>query len=104
MLDKQDLQAIREMMTEEIGKAVSASEERMIQRMADSEERMKGHMDLLMENEVRPNFRLLAEGHETLLQTLSPKSRVDEPAEEVSFLKTVISSLSKEVNELKKAI
>ena len=93
MLDKQDLQAIREMMTEEIGKAVSASEERM-----------KGHMDLLMENEVRPNFRLLAEGHETLLQTLSPKSRVDELAEEVSFLKTVVSSLSKEVNELKKAI
>ena len=104
MLDKQDLQAIREMMTEEIGKAVSASEERMIRRMTDSEERMIRHMDLLMENEVRPNFRLLAEGHETLLQTLSPKSRVDELAEEVSFLKTVVSSLSKEVNELKKAI
>ncbi|MBR5391226.1 MAG: hypothetical protein IK141_08040 [Clostridia bacterium] len=84
MLDKQDLQAIREMMTEEIGKAVSASEERM-----------KGHMDLLMENEVRPNFRILAEGHETILQQVNPRlddleQRVDHLETEVMLLKSAI--------------
>lgn len=93
MLDKQDLQAIREMMTGEIGKAISASEERM-----------KQYVDLLMENEVRPNFRILVKGHETLLETLAPKNRVDELAEEVSFLKTVVAAMNKEINELKKAI
>ena len=85
MLDERDLQAIGTM-------------------IAASEERMKQYVDLIVENEVRPNFRLLAEGHKTLLETLAPKNRVDELAEEVSFLKTVVAALNKELNELKKAI
>lgn len=89
MLDERDLQAISELID---GK------------LAASEERMKQYVDLIMENEVRPNFRLLAEGHKTLPETLAPKNRVDELAEEVSFLKTVVAALNKELNELKKAI
>lgn len=85
MLDERDLQAIGTM-------------------IAASEERMKQYVDLIMENEVRPSFRLLAEGHKTLPETLAPKNRVDELAEEVSFLKTVMAALNKELNELKKAI
>jgi len=59
MLDERDLQAISELID---GK------------LAASEERMKQYVDLIIENEVRPNFRLLAEGHKTLLETLAPKT------------------------------
>ena len=41
---------------------------------------------------------------ETLLETLAPKSRVEAVEEEPAFLKTVVSALNKEVQELKQAI
>ena len=62
------------------------------------------YMDVLYETKIVPQFKILAEGHETLLETLAPKSRVDALEEELAFLKTVVTSLNKEVAELKKAI
>lgn len=55
------------------------------------------------ENIVLPQLKLLAEGHDTLLETLAPKDRTEKLEEEVEFLKVVVRSLSKEVAELKKA-
>ncbi len=115
MLDQNDLKVLRELISDEVGKAVTASEERMTQRITASEERMTQRIDaseermnaklqLLIENYFDPKFRLLAEGHETLRQTLAPKDRVDALAEEVDFLKTVVASMHREINELKKAI
>ena len=89
MLDRDDLKLLRELLEEN--------------RKATVEESNR-YMDILYEAKIEPQFRLLAEGHETLLQTLTPKSRVEELADEVGFLKTVVASLSKELNELKKAM
>lgn len=53
--------------------------------------------------EIEKKLDLLAEGHETLLETLSPKSRVDALEDEMIFMKSVVKALSQEVAELKKA-
>ena len=55
------------------------------------------------EGVVLPQLKLLAEGHQNLLDTLAPKSRVDELAEDVDTLKTVVRLLTHDVAELKKA-
>ncbi len=125
MLDKQDLQAIKELidtsiaaseerMTAKIDTSIAASEERMTAKIdasiAASEERMTAKIDAsenrimaYIEAAVMPNFQLLAEGHQTLLETLAPKSRVDNLEDDVVFLKSVVKSLMQEVSELKKA-
>lgn len=56
-----------------------------------------------IENRIDPQLRALAEGQKTILESVAPKSRVDQLAEEVDLLKTVIRSLSRDVAELKKA-
>ena len=121
MLDKQDLQAIKELidtsiaaseerMTAKIDAAVTASEERMTAKIDATEERMTAKIDAsenrimaYIKTAVMPNFQLLAEGHQTLLETLAPKSRVDNLEDDVVFLKSVVKSLMQEVSELKKA-
>lgn len=77
MLTNEDLQAIQQMMT--------------------------STMNVIIENQIDPKFNALAEGQQTLLEKLAPKSRVEELEDEVDFLKTVIKLHTKEIEELKKA-
>ena len=106
MLEEKDLQAIKEL----IDASVTASEERMTAKIDASEERMTAKIDAsenrimaYIETAVMPNFQLLAEGHQTLLETLAPKNRVEALEDEVVFMKSVIRSLAQDVAELKKA-
>ncbi len=55
------------------------------------------------EGVVLPRLELLAEGHQNLLDTLAPKSRVEALEEDVDTLKTVMRLLTHDVAELKKA-
>ena len=110
MLDKQDLQAIKELIDGSVTAAITASEKRMTAKIDASENRMTAKIDAsenrimaYIETAVMPNFQLLAEGHQTLLETLAPKSRVDNLEDDVVFLKSVVKSLMQEVSELKKA-
>ncbi len=80
MLEKQDLQAIEEL--------IEASENRT---------------HAYIEEAIIPQLQLLAEGHQTLLETLAPKSRVDNLEDDVVFLKSIVKSLMQEVADLKKA-
>ena len=60
-------------------------------------------MHVIVESEITPKLNLLAEGQQTLLETLAPKSRVEELEEEVDFLKSIIKLHSEQIAELKKA-
>ena len=60
-------------------------------------------MHVIGESEITPKFNLLVEGQQTLLETLAPKSRVEELEEEVDFLKSIIKLHSEQIAELKKA-
>ena len=56
-----------------------------------------------VENRVDPQLQALAEGQKTILETLAPKNRVEALEEEVDFMKHVMNSLAREVDDLKKA-
>lgn len=60
-------------------------------------------MKLIVENDIDPKLKALAEGQQLLLETLVPKSRIEELEEEVSFLKSVVKLHSEELAKLKKA-
>ena len=70
MLDEKDLQAIREMIQESSKQTVKDA--------------MQG-ASVLMESYFEPKFNLLFENQQTMLETLAPKSRVEELEEEVAF-------------------
>ena len=84
MFDEQDLGYLKEM------------EARIIEQSSIN-------MRVILEGYVEPKFNLLADGHKLLLETLAPTTKVDELEEEVSFLKMVVQSMSREIAELKKA-
>lgn len=60
-------------------------------------------MRVIVESDITPKLNRLAEGQQTLLETLAPKSRVEELEEEVNFLKSIIKLHSEQIAELKKA-
>lgn len=60
-------------------------------------------IEVTQENLVLPQLETLSEGHKVLLDTLCSKSRVDALDDDLSFMKTVIKSLSQEIDSLKKA-
>ena len=77
MLDEKDLQAIDEIFAHRI--------------------------NVILESAIMPKFNLLAENQQTMMETLAPKSRVDELEEEVAFLRSVVRQHSREIEELKHA-
>lgn len=61
------------------------------------------NINLALENRVFPGLEALAEGQQTILETLTPKSRVEALEEEMVVIKAAFRGLSQEVAELKKA-
>ena len=88
MLDEKDLQMIQEMLARSVEQTVGRTESRLV---------------AYIESAVMPKFDLLADGHKLLLDTMAPKSRVEELEDEVSFMKQVIKAMSRDIAELKKA-
>ena len=70
---------------------------------ADDYQEIAQIMQTIIESSITPKLNLLAENQRTLLETLAPKSRVDELQEEVDFLKSIIKLHSEQIAELKKA-
>ena len=99
MLDEKDLQAIREMIQESEQRMTAKMEESASQTLKDG---MQG-ASVLMESYLGPKFKLLFENQQTMMETLAPKSRVDELEEEVAFLRSIIRQHSREIEELKHA-
>ena len=92
MLDGKDLQAIRSIIREEVSSEASAAEQRIAKSTVT-----------LMDAEFSRRFDLLADGIQDIQQKLVPMSRIEALEDDVSLLKQVIRSMSKEIAELKKA-
>ena len=88
MLDEKDLQMIQEMLDRSVEQTVGRTESRLV---------------AYIESAVMPKFDLLADGHKLLLDTMAPKSRVEELEDEVSFMKQVIKAMSSDIAKMKKA-
>ena len=75
-----------------------------IQAMIDEAKRDAAQQTaVLMDAQFASRFDLLAEGQQTILETLAPVSRVEKLEDEVLFMKQMIKGLIRAVNELKKA-
>ena len=59
-------------------------------------------MGVVIEADIVPKFDLLADGQKMILETLAPKSKVEELEEEIAFLKSVIKLHSEDIAKLSK--
>lgn len=88
MLEEKDLQAIAKLMA---------------QQKQEILEQSATNMRVILESAVRPQFDLLAENQRSILEKVAPKSRVEELEEKVNFLESIMRSMNKDLQELKKA-
>lgn len=88
MLDEKDLHAISEIMDF---------------KLAAQKQEIMGEVQVLMESQFQPQFNLLAEGQQAILEKLVPRSRVDDLEDEVKFLKSMVRRMDDELQALKKA-
>ena len=85
MLDEKDLQQVK--------------------AIADEARRGAVHdMQVIIENTIVPSLKILAEGQKTILETMTPKTRVDELEDEMQLLKAVIRSQSERIAALEKRL
>lgn len=89
MLDEKDIEKIQSMIDQ-------AKDDMLKQSAANTRV-------IIIESSVMKKLDLLIEGQQSLLETLAPKSRVEELEEEVSFLKSVVHLHSQRLAELEKA-
>lgn len=99
MLDEKDLQLIQNLLDTQTSRMMDAMEAQKKEILQETAAATR----VLIESSIMPKFNLLAEGQQTLLETLAPKSRVEELDEEVDFLKSIIKLHSEQIAELKKA-
>lgn len=73
--------------------------------IADEARRGAVHdMQVIFENTIVPQLKLLAEGQQTILETLTPKSKTEELEEEVDFLKAVVRTHARQLEEQDKIL
>lgn len=99
MLDKNDLALIKDLLDTQTARMMDAMEAQKKEILQETAAATR----VLIESSIMPKFNLLAEGQQTLLETLAPKSRVEDLEEEVDFLKSIIKLHSEQIAELKKA-
>ena len=75
-------------------------EEKDFQRI---DELISRRIGIVMENEVMPQFNLLADGIADIQEKLVPRSRVDDLEDDVRFLKSMMRQMAEEICQLKKA-
>ena len=77
MLDEKDLQRLQELVSRQVS--------------------------IVVENQIKPQLRLLAEGTADIQERLIPRARVDELEDEVRFLKLMVRQMAERVSLLEKA-
>ena len=90
--------------------------ERINETLAEHSEMLAAHSEMLgnlttrvtkieltQENIIIPHIQALAEGQETLRQTLCPRDRAERLEADVDLLKSAVRGLFRDVQELKKA-
>ena len=111
MLDEKDLQiltglfeASEERMMGKVTGMFEASDERVERRIEAAEQRIMQSVSVLMESKFQPQFDLLVERQDAILNQLTPRSEIDDMKEEIRFPKSCIRQLNQEIENLKKAM
>ena len=88
MLDEKDIQIIAKLMDEKLNQ---------------QKRELRGEFMTVIESEVTPKLRLLAEGQDAILEKIVPESRVEALEADVIVLKEAVKYLSERVQALEKA-
>jgi hypothetical protein len=75
----------------------------MLAISAQQKQEIHADMMTIIESEVNPKLRLLAEGHEALLERMTPPEEIADMEADIVVLKEAVRSLSMKVNALQKA-
>ena len=75
-------------------------DEKDLQRL---EELVSRQISIVVENQIKQQLRLLAEGTADIQERLIPRARVDELEDEVRFLKLMVRQMAERVSLLEKA-
>ena len=67
------------------------------------EELVSRQISIVVEKQIKPQLRLLAEGTADIQERLIPRARVDELEDEVRFLKLMVRQMAERVSLLEKA-
>lgn len=113
MLEEKDLQAIRTVMKEEtdavqmdLRQEIAAMEARLDAKMdvklAEAKQDIMKGVSVLMEQEFRPQFNLLAEGQQIILEKLGPLEDLEVLETRVSALEAMVKKINRELTQLKK--
>ena len=69
--------------------------------LAQQKTDMMQNVSSLIATELMPQFSLLGEDHQAIIEKLVPASRIDELEEEVKFLKIIVKQLSEDLQLLR---
>ena len=84
--------------------AMFAEERKHTDEKLDSlRQQMHEDMMTIVESEINPKLRILAEGHEALLERMTPPEEIANMKADIVVLKEAVRSLSMKVNALQKA-
>lgn len=118
MLEEKDLQAITQLMaqllTQQKQEIMQEMAQQKLEIMQDIEQKMARqkqeflaesthNMQVLIDAEIRPQFNLLAEQIQTMMETRVDTARVERLEDEVSVHKMMIRQINEDLQQLKKA-
>ena len=121
MLDANDIQIISKIVSDALAEerkhteAMFAEERKHTEAMFADERnrtdekldslRQQMHADMMtiVESEINPKLRILAEGHEMLLERITPPEEIESMKTDIVILKEAVQQLSFKVNALQKA-
>lgn len=109
MLEEKDLQAFARLIDASLDAKLDTKLASINDRLDQMQEDLSDlrttvtRVAVTQENTVIPQLKLLAEGHETLLNTLARKDRVEALEDDVALLKTAIKAMSQRIAELEQA-
>lgn len=101
MMDEKDLQAIAQMLKAELA-PINDRLDQVQEDISDLRDTVT-RVAVTQENVVLPRLQLLAEGHNTLLETLARKEQVEALKDDVATQGTAIMLVSQRVTKLEKA-
>ena len=110
MLDANDIQIISKIVSDALSEErkhteAMFAEERKHTEAALARQKQEIHADMMtiIESEVNPKLCILAEGHEALLERMTPPEEIATMKADIVVLKEAVRSLSMKVNALQKA-
>ena len=105
MLEERDIQILSRLLDEKLDtkldeKLDAKLDEKLDAKFAAQKSEIRSEILTVIESEVTPNLRLLAEGHDAILEKLVPESRIEALEGEIIVLKAAFKHLSEKLQEL----